>query len=227
MISIRLCVSYDDLAFEVLGLMNREFYNDGFEFEIQRIDWRTPPKTHHDIYIIDYQLVKKRSFSIDFLKSISDSIILFMIDMTESPDPLLPLNPFNYIRKPLEHDNFIFLMKCAYGKAMNEKSRHYPCHINGGTTYIDLSIMKYFFSYHRKVTAKSIYGLEIAFYLKLDDLERDLREYKNFIRINKSFLINQNYIEKFNHSSLTIDGETFSISRRLKEKVLSALQQYG
>lgn len=225
MIKIGLFVNHD-LASKFSNLIPQALHNKDIQIDTYSDKTNNLILKRFDICIVEYRLMMNQFYPIDLHKAISDSLVIYVMDTAEPINTLIPLLPFNYIREPIDEENFLFIIKCAYHKLVTIKSHNYPCHINGGITYIDLLTTKYFVSCHRKVIARSITNSELSFYAKLDDIEQSLSEYGGFARISKSYLVNLDCIEKFNSSCIVIDGETFSISRRLKDNFLMILSQH-
>lgn len=59
--------------------------------------------------------------------------------------------------------------------------------------------------------------------VKISDIESEYKSSK-IIRIHRSFMVNLNHIESFNHNEIFIAGQPFSIGRQYKDGVIKLLE---
>lgn len=89
-------------------------------------------------------------------------------------------------------------------------------------TYISrpFNEIMYFSSSSRQTRLVSAKSKDALFYRKLDEVENQINlKNANFIRINKSFLVNTKFISYFDHNNLILkDGTCLNISRSKKYK---------
>lgn len=89
------------------------------------------------------------------------------------------------------------------------------------TFSIELKRVLYFTSEKRIIRILMEDGREHIFYEKLDELEMELSEYNhNFMRIHKSYLVNERQIEQYHHKKIVMrNGDVLAVSREKREMV--------
>lgn len=127
--------------------------------------------------------------------------------------------PFDFIHKP------IFQMKLdkVLDKAIMRISyiKHefiYQYKSNGALYRVNLNNVVYFESQHRIINIYCSDNTIQQFYAKLDDVEKDIEEiYPCFLRANKSYFINFNYITKTTNTTVTIGDMALNLGLQYKE----------
>ncbi|MBQ4523318.1 MAG: response regulator transcription factor [Lachnospiraceae bacterium] len=99
---------------------------------------------------------------------------------------------------------------------------------NGNTFAIDLKNIMYFESKHRVIIIHTSNGNTYQFYDKLDNVEKFIEErYPFFVRINKSYYVNFNYVIYYNLSHVEIDGMILNISPQYKTNLMEKLSLFS
>ena len=84
-------------------------------------------------------------------------------------------------------------------------------------TQLEYTSIYYFRSENHKIKIYSLEG-ENEFYGKLTDVEKDVPH--NFIRIHKSYLVNDNYIKKYNYESvILVNDKELPISKAYRSTI--------
>ena len=136
---------------------------------------------------------------------------------------MVQAEPFRFLPKPFQYDDFHKIFVDIYKRIVlknSEKDCTYRFKNNGIIFSVDLKDVIYMSSYKRKILIKDIRDQHMEFYGKLDDVEIEINSLTDkFIRINKSYLFNQNYIEYIGKNSISVQGLTYQISPKYKHNV--------
>ena len=133
--------------------------------------------------------------------------------------------PFDFLSKSslsIEEELSQILSKII--KRLHYLKENYMFHFknNGNTFAIDLKNVMYFESKHRLIIIHTSNRNIYQFYDKLDNVEKFVEErYPFFVRINKSYYVNFNYVTHYNLSHVEVDGITLNISRQYRKNLIS------
>ena len=147
--------------------------------------------------------------------------IVFMTQYDNYFRQMLESSPCYYVEKPFLKEKVFMIMDNVVG-AHKYQYTIYSFRYARKTYKIMLRKVLYFVSEKRKIKVLMEDGKEYSFYKKLDKLEEELKEFEvEFLRIHKSFLINERQIEMLHPGYVKMrNGENLSISRERREKVL-------
>lgn len=92
---------------------------------------------------------------------------------------------------------------------------------------IDLAEINYIYSEGRICWMILQNEEKYKFYKKLDEVEKEIENiFPAFVRVSKRYLVNCNYIEKYNHKQVIgTDGTIFSIGVQRYEKITTKYQK--
>lgn len=133
---------------------------------------------------------------------------------------MFEVHPCYFIEKPLSEKKVFQILD----RIMEEKRHIYAMYdfsFNRCNHRIFLRKVLYFFSERRRIHVITEDYREYMFYMKLDNVESELADYDvEFIRINKSYLVNSRQVERFYAKYVIMsNGERLSISRDYRENV--------
>lgn len=192
----------------------------------QFIDWLSRNESV-DICFLDIKFESEIN-GIKIAKLIKDkdyhTLIVFMTGYDDYFPEMVQVEPFRFLAKPIEFQNFYPIFNDAYNRIVLKKSEEhdpvYDCKCNGIIFRVNLNEVIYFSSYKRKISVHSRNTLNVSFYDKLDKVEEEIRAITNkYIRINKSFLVNRDFIEKISKNSIVVEGIEYVISPKYKDKI--------
>lgn len=179
-----------------------------------------------DICFLDIDL-KSTVNGLSIAKMIKDvhynTLLIFMTSYNNYLSDIVQVEPFRFLAKPFNYEDFYPLFLAAYKRILSINSEReciYRFKNNGITFGASLKDIIYISSYKRKIIMLSIKEGNIEFYGKLDEVEREIKLLtSDFIRINKSYLFNSRYIENIGKNSIVVQGITYQISPMYKHNL--------
>lgn len=146
--------------------------------------------------------------------------IVYISAKSEYAMELFAVRPLNFLVKPVQERDIINNLE----KAM-KLSKYYDGYLKfqkGSELYsIAYEDIMYFNTSGRKIQVHTV-SCEYEFYGKLDELLQRIPP--GFIRIHKSFLVNELYVKRWGYEAVTMtDGTEMSISMRYRKAVRESL----
>ena len=180
-------------------------------------------KTHKiDICFLDIELgcnINGITLAKQIKKNNYKTLLIFLSSYDNYYKDLVQVEPFRFLSKPFSQKSFneIFEAACNRVLHLEKKKCYYTYSINGINFRTDLNDVLYISSYKRKVYMLNNKGETIEFYGKLDDVEQEIKELSdNFLRINKSYLINKLFVSKWGKNDVTIGDNVLNVSSKYK-----------
>lgn len=138
---------------------------------------------------------------------------------------MLNYEPFRCILKPVMATDVINAVEASIRRINNWKNKYIEIKTKGITLYPNLRNIILFSSARPYIEITYIDNDNITFRGKLDDIEEKISNLTNdFLRPNKSFLLNQKYITQYTSKDVTmINNEIISITRKYKKEFLENL----
>lgn len=164
---------------------------------------------------------------IEIAKKIKEKDFKTLIIFTTSYDnyfrEMVQVEPFRFLSKPFQYTDFYKVFMDIYKRIILRKSESdciYQFKNNGVIFSADLRNITCFSSYKRKIIISDIQNQNMEFYGKLDDVEMEVRTITNkFVRINKSYLFNRDYIDVWGRNFISIGGLEYQISPKYKNNI--------
>ena len=152
------------------------------------------------------------------------TLIVFMTSYDNYFPGMVQVEPFRFLSKPIEYEHFYNIFFDVYNRIIATKSEEhnpiYKCKSNGIIFAVNLNDAVYFSSYKRKIYVHCKNNFNVEFYEKLDNVEKEIRLLSNkYIRINKSYLFNKDYIENISKNNISVEGTTYTISPKYKDNI--------
>lgn len=179
-----------------------------------------------DVCFLDVDLHSEDT-GIDVAKRIKEinynTLIVFMTVYDDYFRDMIQVEPFRFLSKPFRFDNFYKIFNDINNRLIlkkNECKCSFIIKINGINFVMDLNTIIYIYSYKRKIFLVDRNNNETEFYEKLDNVEQEIKSLTNkFIRINKSYLINIDYIDSVGKNTIRIQNTDFNISPKYKNNI--------
>lgn len=175
-----------------------------------------------DILFIDIEL-NDSSLGTDIgakLKVLNPDILIVYVSAYESYyKELVCAEPFDFIYKPRLYEKIPKVLDKAIMRLAYIKHEFvYQYKFNGMTYHVDLNDVLYFESRHRIINICCTDGTIKQFYDKLDNIEKEIDEiYPCFLRANKSYYVNFNYITKTSNTAMMINDMEIRFGRQYKQ----------
>ncbi len=145
--------------------------------------------------------------------------IVYISSYTEYANILFASRPLDFIEKPI-NESKIYKIFEVYGKIRNSENIAFEVKNESNTTFVLYKDIIYFTRELRKLIVVTK-DCRYKCYSKFNELEN----IDGFIKINQSFLINVNYIKKYNYRSVVLINDDFlSISQPYRSIVKKYLE---
>lgn len=154
----------------------------------------------------------------------SEVVIIFITNMPQYAIQGYKVDALDYVLKPLSYFAFSQRMDRAMSRIRRKENRFVAIQLKGGRQKIDISFLCYVevrdhdLIYH---TADREYVTKGS----MKDAE-DALNGESFFRCNRCYLVNLDYVESFQGSDVTVNGDIIQVSRSRKKAFLDALNDY-
>ena len=188
-----------------------------------------------DVLFLDIDLKNDDVIGTEFgvqLKKLNPQLLIvyttffdkYLLDIAKS-------EPFDFLPKSsIDNTKELSIIADKVVRRLHYLKEKYIFHFksNGNTFAIDLKNIMYFESKHRVIIIHTSNGNTYQFYDKLDNVEKFIEErYPFFVRINKSYYVNFNYVIYYNLSHVEIDGIILNISPQYKTNLMEKLSLFS
>lgn len=148
-----------------------------------------------------------------------DMLVVYMSVYDSYYKELACAEPFDFIYKPRLYEKIPKVLDKAIMRLAYIKHEFvYQYKFNGMTYRIDLNNVLYFESRHRIINIYCADGTIKQFYDKLDNVEKEIDEiYPCFLRANKSYYVNFNYITKSSNTAVIVKDIEIRFGRQYKQ----------
>lgn len=148
--------------------------------------------------------------------------IVYISAKQEHAMELFSVRPLNFLVKPITKRDVVSNLKKAMDLLI--QSREYLRFQNGNKLYrIEYGDIVYFSTEKRKIQIYTVNGF-YDFYGKLHEIQKKVPS--NFIRIHKSYLVNDVYIKKWEYGSVSVgDKDMIPISPSYRKAVREILKK--
>ena len=190
------------------------------------ISWFNEQNIDIDVCFLDLDLNSEIN-GLDIAKIVKSknyhTLLVFITSFENYFTKMVQLEPFRFLDKPFNYEEFHKIFVDIYKRIVLknfEKDCSYRFKNNGITFSINLKDVIYISSYKRKIIMLNTRNEYIDFYGKLDAVEIEVNSLTDkFIRINKSYLFNKDYIDVIGKNSITVQGVVYQISPKYKHNL--------
>ena len=134
------------------------------------------------------------------------------------------VNALDYMLKPISYFSFSESMNKALKKVKNSEKQYVVISTKGGKMRLDVSRIAYVEVLDHTLIYHTTEG-KFAAKGTLRDAESQLEPY-HFFSCSRCYLINLNYVENYQGSTVYIDGDAIQISRSRRKVFLDILNEY-
>lgn len=132
--------------------------------------------------------------------------IIFLTSSSEYAVQSYSVGAYFYQMKPIYTESFFRLMDSAIDDCEKSLQRSLILKCRDGISRIDLDKLEYCEVRGRTLSFHMKNGSVLESTGKLSDLCRELAQYKNYLRLHRSFLINMEYICNISYKAVTMDS---------------------
>ena len=134
---------------------------------------------------------------------------------------LFQIRPLNFLIKPVSYERMVSVFNTAL-RIVNKGSQNFEYQFKHASYKVPIKNILYFESENRKINIITTEDVR-TFYGTLDDVYEKVKQY-NFLDIHKSYLVNYNYIVKFEYRQVTLSNDTVLPISQMNRKRIRALQ---
>jgi len=185
-------------------------------------------KNNIDILFLDIDMPKYNGMEIAeyLLKENSKTLLVFVTNYEALVYKSFQYQPFGFIRKNYFEDEITEVIERAL-KALKDKKESLPIKVNNEIIKVNICDIKYF---EGDCNYVNLYGVEEQYRFRetLGNLEKELSS-KDFIRIHKGYLVNQQFIHRIKGNEVQLSDGTIipvgrSYSDSVKRKIMEAMR---
>lgn len=130
--------------------------------------------------------------------------IIFLTSSSEYAVQSYTVNAFYYQLKPICPEDFFRLMDAVLSLCEKEQESSLILHCKTGITRIKPTEFEYCEVIHRTLFIHMVNGNVLECIGSLDELNRQLMPYGNFLRPHRSYLVNLEYIQNLSYRAITM-----------------------
>lgn len=136
---------------------------------------------------------------------------------------LFETTPLDFLVKPITKERLESVLK-RYLKKQEGTGKLFTCKTGNGTVMLPYSSIMYFQSRGHKLVVHTLDGQQ-EFYGKLEEVEKVAPEY--FVRIHKSFLVNEYFITSYRYDKVCLrDEQQLNISRSYISEIQKRIKKH-
>lgn len=175
-----------------------------------------------DIIFLDIEIGKMNGINI--ASELRNKYFIFTLIFISQYDnyyrAAFEVQPFWFLDKPFSDEKLELALRKAVDRGMNREET-FDFSFNKVYYRIFLDDIMYFESDRRQVLIHCVDNKIYKCYNKLDILEREFKnKNRNFIRVHRSFYVNQIYIKKYYYDKILLyNNEEIQVSASRREKV--------
>ncbi len=156
-------------------------------------------------------------------------VIMFLTKMSALAIEGYSVNAVDYIVKPISYSVFVrkinkAIKSIVYDDEFN-KLKGYMVKTQDGVVILNPTEIRYVEVYSHNLVYHLTEGRTLTSRGAIASAEKTLSKC-NFVRCNKSFLINLNYLTKISGNDAILDGDVISIGRAFRQSLISALNGF-
>lgn len=164
---------------------------------------------HYDILFLDILLPNENGIGIAKEIRQYDNVvkIIFLTSSSEFAVQSYTVDSYYYQMKPIQKEIFFELMDSAVSECHKERKRSLILRCKSGITRIDLDRLEYCEVIGRNLLFHMENGSVLESIGSMDNLNKELSQYGDFVRPHRSFLINMEYIRNISGKTITMESQ--------------------
>lgn len=183
----------------------------------------------YDLILLDICMPQFDGISVsDYIRHVrKDNVtqIVYVSANTQYAIELFEYHPLDFLVKPIDEAKLYKIIDKALDYLHNSEIL-FSFKVGRSIYRIELKKIRYIYSIRRTITIECINQEKYEYYGKMDDVYKIVKD-KGFIRVHKSYIVNQNYIRVFSANTIILDNnDTIPISRSWRGDISKICQQY-
>lgn len=154
----------------------------------------------------------------------SEVVIIFITNMPQYAIQGYKVDALDYVLKPISYFAFSQRIDRALTRVKKDESRFITVAVKGGRRKLDVSLLCYVEVRDHDLIYHTVDG-DCMTKGTIKEAE-DALSGEKFFRCNRCYLVNLEYVEDFQGSSVTVNGECVQVSRSRKKAFLDAVNDY-
>lgn len=236
MIKIAVCDDMENIAVGMQETIQKHIFEENIQvdaFTSGKNLFENTVKNRYNLIFLDIELepgtengLNGMQVSNDIKDLYPDVLIVFFTGNPNYRDELVNFEPFRYIAKPFDEAEVISAVDAAIKRINGWEETFFAFSTNGVRHHVNIKEVILFSSKRPYIEVKSI-GNVAHFRGKMDDVEVQVKELsQDFLRPNKSFLVNKKYIKKHSSKELVMsNGERVTITRKYAKDFFENMQK--
>ena len=168
--------------------------------------WEIEERGCLDIIFMDIEMSRMNGIETARVIRENDNrvILIFISCYDQYCKEMINVQPFAFLDKPVNEKEMEMVLKRAF-KVLGEKEEVFEYTYKKVSYKILMRRIRLFESDKRMINIHSTDGVN-SFYKKLDEVEKQLQQANiKFLRINKSYLVNMNYVKEYRYEKIIMD----------------------
>lgn len=219
-----LCSSFEEMLLRIARESSEQFDIDVF-YTGEELYKYIEAGEQFDIILLDIELKMMNGVEVGYKirNDLQNDItqIVYISGNESYAMELFQVRPLNFLIKPVTYERMQSMMNTAM-RIVNKGNQFFEYQFKHASYKVPIKDILYFESENRKIniiTADEVY----SFYGTIDEVFKKVKQY-NFLDIHKSYLVNYNYIVKFEYRQVTLSNKRILPISQMNRKRIRAMQ---
>ena len=229
---IRVAIVEDDPGYTrtLEEYLNRYAAEHGVSFDLRRFsdgdEIAEGYRAGFDIIFMDVEMpfLNGMDAAREIRRSDPEVVIIFITNMPQYAIQGYKVDALDYVLKPISYFAFSQRIDRALTRISKKKTKFVTIQMKGGKGRLDVSLLCYVEVRDHDLIYHTVDG-DIEAKGTMKDAEEILAG-EHFFRCSRCYLVNLEYVDNFQGSDATVNGDVIQISRPRKKAFLDALNQY-
>ena len=181
----------------------------------------TEYRADYDIILMDVEMkfMDGMSAAEEIRKMDTEVVIIFITNMPQYAIQGYRVDALDYVLKPVSYFAFTQRIDRALTRLKKREKKYLTIAVKGGMMKLDLSEICYV-----EVQDHDLIYHTVGQDYRTKGTMRDAEE--RFFRCNRCYLVNLDFVENFQGSDITVNGDCIQVSRARKKAFLNALNDF-
>lgn len=219
-----LCSSFEEMLLRIARESSEQFDIDVF-YTGEELYKYIEAGEQFDIILLDIELKMMNGVEVGYKirNDLQNDItqIVYISGNESYAMELFQVRPLNFLIKPVTYERMQSMMNTAM-RIVNKGNQFFEYQFKHASYKVPIKDILYFESENRKIniiTTDEVY----SFYGTIDEVFKKVKQY-NFLDIHKSYLVNYNYIVKFEYRQVTLSNKRILPISQMNRKRIRAMQ---